>query len=740
MTSDDISQKQKKVIDGILKGRIAEVMPELSEMVFASRMGDFMTSLENLELTYKNILRYSFGNTRDPQRDKVYHKLIRDLIELCDDAAHHLLHHADPWLVSLQKQDEGFLHLDEKERTELVDHLATEKEFNQLLSELGHSGNSDESSMANYYLTLDKFFEILWIKGNFGEGERLLAQRIIQSAAIPWHDKALIISAVSLSLFNHFDPVKMDLLFDFYVQGDNPLSQRALVGIILALLCYHKRLFLYPEIISRLKTVEQPARLAKQTEQILMQFIKARETEKVTEKIQREILPEVMKAKPGIEDRLRLDEMLGKDDLEGRNPDWENFFSDSPEVFKKLEEFSSMQMDGSDVFMGAFSMLKRFGFFEKTSNWFLPFYKDHPEIKKSLSGADEKVDWKSFFEGVENAPLMCNSDKYSFCFNLGFMPSMQKSMMLDLFSSELQQMNELSEDQKKHDANAASRIVFIQYIQDLYRFFKLHPARKVFTDIFSVNPDIVEVGFLREIFFHTNGIRALGEFYFTKNYYSEALKIFDYLERKETSFELIEKSGFCYQMLGQFEQAIEKYQQGEIYDNNRAWLQKKIGYCYRKTGQIEKAIEYYKKVEFHEPENLDVQTFLGQLHIDTQAYEEALKYYFKVDYLKPNTAKVLRPIGWCSFLLHKPEQAIRYLKKVADAEGKGFDHLNLGHAYWAGAKLPEAIEQYRMALRFSLNDINWFKTAMNQDALYLKTYGIEELEVSLMIDYIILDI
>lgn len=145
--------------------------------------------------------------------------------------------------------------------------------------------------MANYYLMLDKFFEVLWIKGNYGEGERLLAQRLIQSAAIPWQDKALIVSAVSLSLFNHFDPVKMDLLFDVYAEGKYQLSQRALVGIIFALLGYHKRLILYPEVISRLKTVEQPSLLAKHTEQILIQFIKARETEKVTEKFRGRFYP-----------------------------------------------------------------------------------------------------------------------------------------------------------------------------------------------------------------------------------------------------------------------------------------------------------------------------------------------------------------------------------------------------------------------------------------------------------------
>jgi hypothetical protein len=167
-----------------------------------------------------------------------------------------------------------------------------------------------------------------------------------------------------------------------------------------------------------------------------------------------------MKLKPDIEEKLKLDELLSKDEFEDKNPDWENFFSDSPDVYKKLEEFSSMQMDGSDVFMGAFSMLKRFGFFEQLSNWFLPFYQEHPEIQKATSGVDDKFDWKGFFEGIEKAPVMCNSDKYSFCFNIGFMPDMQKSMMLDLFSMELKQMSELSEDEKKTQCNKRKQNYF----------------------------------------------------------------------------------------------------------------------------------------------------------------------------------------------------------------------------------------------------------------------------------------
>ena len=149
--------------------------------------------------------------------------------------------------------------------------------------------------------------------------------------------------------------------------------------------------------------------------------------------------------------------------------DWEDFFSDSPNVYKKLEEFSNLQMDGSDVFMGAFSMLKRFGFFESFTNWFLPFYKTHPEIKKSISNIDQQFDWDSFFEGIEKAPVMCNSDKYSFCLNLGFMPDMQKTMMLEYFNMELTQMKEVSDTENLHNTDSKDKTVFTQYIQEIGR-------------------------------------------------------------------------------------------------------------------------------------------------------------------------------------------------------------------------------------------------------------------------------
>ncbi len=737
MSVQELREKQVKINDHIIEGRISLALPLISELAYASHQGIFIDSLENIEVTYKNILRYSFTGAPDPQRGSIYNNLLKQLLELSDKVFAHFFKKMGWGSLGRSSQDD-YLLMDEREKSALIDELSSEREFNLLMKEVNQS-TSDGQFSEKYSQILTNVFNILWLKGKYEEGEKQMALHMIDGDAIPWYDKSLIVSAINLSLFNEFDVEKIELLFSIYEKQQKEVSHRALVGIIIGLLIHNKRIFLYQEVLNRLKTIISPKQLAQQVEQILIQFIKSQETEKVTERIQKEILPEVMKYKPDIEDKLNLDELLSKDEFEDKNPDWENFFGDSPEVYKKLEEFSNMQMDGSDVFMGAFSMLKRFGFFERFPNWFLPFYKEHPDIQKSVEGVDINFDWNNFFEGIESAPVMCNSDKYSFCFNIGFMPDMQKSMMLELFNMELQQMQELAEDDQKHDATAQNRIIFTQYIQDLYRFYKLHSEKDRFKDIFDIELDIVNTPFLQEIFYKSESLRRIGEFYFSKSYFASALRIFEYLKEHNKTFELMEKIGFCYQKLEMYSKAIEKYKEAEIIESNRSWLQKKLGYCYRKIGQFDKAVEYYSHIEKNEPDNLEVLVYLGQLYIDKKDFENALKYYFKVEYLKPNFTKAQRPIAWCSFLLNKPDQAVNYFKKVIEINGSRNDYLNLAHSYWAKGDLNSTIDNYRRALKQSGGDTKWFRDSMQKDSVHLTAYDIEMLDIALMIDYIVLE-
>ena len=114
-------------------------------------------------------------------------------------------------------------------------------------------------------------------------------------------------------------------------------------------------------------------------------------------------------------------------------------------MYQKLEQFSKMQIEGADVFLGAFAMLKHFDFFKELANWFIPFHGRNSSVLDAFEGLKEHMDVHAFIEGLEHSTVMCNSDKYSFCLNVQHMPEQQRKMMVDLFNLEMKSMNELAD-------------------------------------------------------------------------------------------------------------------------------------------------------------------------------------------------------------------------------------------------------------------------------------------------------
>ncbi len=476
----------------------------------------------------------------------------------------------------------------------------------------------------------------------------------------------------------------------------------------------------------------------KSIEFIIIQFIKARETERITRKIQQDILPEMIRMKSKLEEKLDLENLLSSINPEEKNPEWETFFKESPDVYNKLEEFTNLQLEGADVFLGAFAMLKQFDFFDEFRNWFLPFYKENEYVSRTFNDVSEGFNVAQFAEGIERSTFLCNSDKYSFCLNVRHMPAFQKSTVMELFNMELKAMNEMTQDDDLIHTDAKTSVIITQYFHDLYRFYKLHPLKNEFDDVFNLPLRIHEAGFFKLWIDDINMLRNIGEFYFEKNHYSDACMIFMQIVGKNQNYELFEKIGYCYQQNGHFDEALEYYHKAELLDRNRLWLLTRLAWCYRKTGKNEKAVAYYYEAEKLEPENLQVQAWLGHTFMDMENYAEALKYYFKVEYLQPENHKVLRPISWCSFMLGNMENARKYLEKSLGKETTKNDYLNLGHIYWCLHDRPKAIESYRKSLQAAHLDHEWFAGALMDDSKYLTVHGIQQFDIPLMIDYILM--
>ncbi len=735
MTYLEIQKKKKDIFHAIIENRLLDALNVLAKLKMHISSSDIHNKFDSIMDTYRSMLKYSFELAPDPKRGGIYNTLQQSLFELTDDLV-------DSWI----KDNNLF---NRKESVHLVEHIEKEVTSDpqyilRALSEksdLSENGDIKSSAAGNNLakaLKSRELFYYYWLKNRYKTPEKEFMNQLVNSESIDWSIKSIMISAITFSQMRHFDREKIYLLFHLMSSQDFRIRQRAIIGVFINLLIYLNRIPLYKDIMDRVKSIPDEALLAERFLAVLIQFLRASDTERITRKIQEEIVPEVMKIRSELEDKLNLKDLLEKENFEDKNPEWENFFKDAPDVYQKLEQFSKMQIEGADVFMGAFANLKHFDFFKEMTNWFLPFKGDHEVVGKAFDGVEEEIDIPAFVEGFEESTVMCNSDKYSFCLNIQYMPSEQRKMMLELFNMELKAMNEMNEDEFKLKSESKNKIVNTQYLQDLYRFFKLYPDRSEFEDIFKIEADVLNSEVLKSVFGDQKIFKNLAEFYFATDKYNEAVQLFEWLNKQESTFELLEKMGFCYQKTANYDKAIELYKQAELFDRNKIWLQKKLGYCYRKTGNIKKAIVYYKQILNSEPNDLGNLAYLGQLYIDNENYDEALKYYYRVEYEKPDNEKVYRPIGWCSFILGKYDTAIKYFQKTIEFKPLKNDFLNIGHCYWAAGKMDMALESYRQAVSLSNNDETWFRETFHKDSKFLKKTGIDNLDVALMIDYVLI--
>jgi tetratricopeptide (TPR) repeat protein len=734
MTYQEFHKKYNEVFDLVFKDRLLDALRIVSELSDQAASADLQNHYREIMETYRNMLKYSFELASDPERTKIHNRLKQSVLELADDIRELWIRMTNQF--ERAEQAEGIAHFEVVFLTDIP------KTILKLSREITVSAPADSSVSDNRLgesqQILYQMFHWLWLKNRIDGETRSFFHQLMNAEEVDWSIKALMISAVTLSQIRHFDREKVFILFELAKHENPEIRQRAIAGLLISLLAFDKRILLYHDILDRLKAIPDDSSLQQRMFAVLLQYLRASDTDKITKKIQEEIVPEVMKIKSELEVKLKLDELLSKEKFDEKNPEWASFLKDAPNVYQKLEQFSKMQVEGADVFMGAFALLKHFPFFREITHWFLPFKASNEALLQSFRMNSESIDVPAFFDALEKSTILCNSDKYSFCLNVQHMPEQQRKAMLDLFHMEIKAMNEAMEDEFNLDAESRNKIVNTQYLQDLYRFFKLHPFRKEYINIFDLEINILNSEVLLTVFNDSRIISNLAEFYFARDDYAEALTLFNRLNEQNKSFELLEKMGYCYQKLADYQKAIELYQQAELFDKKKIWLQKKLGYCYRKTGDYLKAIQYYQHIVKSEPNDYNDMAYLGQLYIDTEDFESALKYYYKVEYQKPDNLKVYRPIGWCSFALGKYDVAIKYFLKVLEKLPNKSDFLNIGHCYWASGQLDKALVAYREAVRLSGNNMQWFRESFFNDSKYLSNTDISDLDVALLIDYVLL--
>ena len=710
--------------------RLAEAFGKLREAAKQAQNWQISDQLDELEESYRYMIRYVAEGSADPKRDEIHESIMAKLMELADMVATELTVQTSPRLyyatLRMERMHASSLH-------KLLDsyHAAVEKTrvFYELPADQRPAG-AEESLLIGKEKTATDIFKHVWVTFPMPNDEVAALATIVNDANETAELRELVIAATILNLLEHFSEPLLLLLLNSYIHNtanDAATAMKALCGALLIMHRYRDIIAHSHQIGLRIAEIADSERGNKDIMTVFMQFIRSHGTEAVCRKVNDELVPKLMKLSPEMRRKMR-DGIPDDPEEMAQNPDWQEML-DKSGIADKMQELSRMQAEGSDVFLSSFSHLKSFSFFNEIANWFLPFTPRHSSICKVFGN-------NALISMVDSTTAFCDSDKYSFALSMASMPEMQRTSIMSQFDEQQSQvLNEMTAeapDQDRIRENVANK-----YVQNLYRFFKLFRYHAEFPNPFTQAQTInlIEVPYVCDTMNDTKSLRVIAEFYFRQQCYADALQMFAKLVAMEQpTASDFQKTGYCHEQLKDYAAATADYRKVDLMKSDDVWTLKHLALCLRAEGHLNEAIETYKRVEKLQPENVALANNIASCLLEAEHIEEALKYFFKVDYLAPKGERTMRPIAWCSFLLGNYSQSIDYYTRVIALKPNANDYINRGHSLLCSHNIKDAVANYVRATTIVPNP-DVVKTLV-ADRHYLDEAGIDDTLISLIIDKI----
>lgn len=592
------------------------------------------------------------------------------------------------------------------------------------------AGQYPDEVMSGLESEEEKIFNTLWTSDQLTEADFRAISESIMNETLPFTTAALAISATGLSLMRFYNRDAMLLLCTLATSTDFRISSRALATLVLALNRWRKTAADDSRLAGALSVLLDMEGMSRKIISVVKTVIRTRDTDRVSRKLEREVIPGLMQFGPDIIEKMKKQtEDSSFADLEA-NPEWEELLRNSG-LEEKLRELTEMQSDGADVMMVAFSNLKGYPFFRQVRNWMLPFSVQHPALRKLHS-----IDDNGLTSLLEMSGMMCDSDKYSFAFSLTSMPETQRKVVLSQMKAHTEQMKENMQEYKLLKAGMEFDDELTRYFRDLYRFHKLFAKRAEFYDPFAETLDFTTVPVVEEVMDSTDDLAAVAEFYFKRGYYADALPLLQSVARASSLTPHVwEKIGFCLEKQPNGnKEAIEAYMKAQLFNPESRWLAKRLGICYRREQDYRNAVDYLRMAL---PEDGSFDRTLSLLITDTLMeagrWEEALNELYRVDYESPDDPEVLRRMARCAFRSGDMDKCSKLLNSIPTLALAEEDYRMLGHVAFLEKNFEDAARRYRQTVRPN-DDKRLWKSQILTDVDIIENLGGSRSDLLLLLE------
>lgn len=686
-TKYTLSHHLQQLLDA---GRYKDSFTLLRKRLVESPQPGALNKLSQTESTYRYMLEYFTRGLEDPGRET----MLADIRHSLREIAQRLEKEAE--ITDSPELYYSTLRMCRLRPTDLPASVSKTIELKANADLALSAGQYPDEVMRSIESEEEKIFNTLWTADNLSDVDYKSVSDGILSGALPFTTASLCISAVGLSLMKYYTRDAMLLLCALASSPDYRISSRSLATLVLALNRWRKTAADDSRLSQALSVLLDMDGMPGKIISVVKTVIRTRDTDRVSRKMQREVIPGLMQFGPDIIEKMKKQtEESSFADLEA-NPEWEELLRNSG-LEEKLRELTEMQSDGADVMMVAFSNLKGYPFFRHVRNWMLPFTVEHPALRKLHTMDDNGLSTL-----LEMSGMMCDSDKYSFAFSLTSMPDAQRRLVLSQMQAQTEQMKEHMQDLKLLKAGMEFDDELTRYFRDLYRFHKLFTKRAEFYDPFAEALDFTTVPVVEEVMDSADDLAAVAEFYFKRGYHADALPLLQSVARSSTLTPHIwEKIGFCLEKQPNGnKEAIEAYMKAQLFNPDSRWLAKRLGICYRREQDYRNAVEYLRMAL---PEDGSFDRGLSLLIADTLMeagkWEDALTELYRVDYESPDDPEVVRRMAKCAFRSGDMGKCLKLLNSIPTLALSEEDYRMLGHVAFLKKDFEDAARRYRQTVR-----------------------------------------
>ena len=718
-----LPEQTEKLIDS---GRYKDAFTLLRRRLTETPLPRALSELSQAESTYRYLLQYYAQGATDPGREGVLADIRSRLLDIADGIDRENSVTDSPQLYY------STLRMCRMHPSDIDTLLKTLVEKNSMMQLSLSAGEYPDTIAPQLEDEEGKLFDTLWTADSIPTESYRRLSEAINGGTLAFTTSALAIAATGLGLMRFFNRDAILLLCDAASSPDERISARATAVLLIVLSRHAERVAGDQRLIQRLQSLMETENMTKKFRSAVVAAIRTRDTDRVSRKMQRDVIPGLMQMGPDILKRLKeKSEDSSFADLEA-NPEWEELLHNSG-LEEKLRELTEMQTDGADVMMVAFSNLKGFPFFRQIRNWLLPFSSSHSQLKSFRTEGGGSLDTMMTVNG-----LMCDSDRYSFALSLAGMPESQRKMVQQQMNAQMEQFQEQMKEIEALKSGKGFEEELTRFFRDLYRFHKLFPKRAEFTDPFAAPLDYISIPVIGGLLDTPDLTQPVAEFYFKRGYHAEALPMLKRLaDTASDTPHIWEKIGYCHEKQPEgWKDAIEAYMKAQLFNPDSRWISRRLGMCYRRSGDYRNAADYIRMAM---PTDNAYDRALTLLLADTLAdggkWDEALNELYRVDYETPGDGETLRRMAKCAMHTRQFDKAESWISSIPTIDLSEEDHRMAGHIAMLKGDIPSAIANYRLTVRRNDDKREWKKQIL-ADMPMLESLGASRREMQLLLESI----